>query len=119
MLTASLTVAINSVLATARSATDDAAWRDDVLGPLRITIGELVAGIERRQRGLDLQQEDFQAEIRRLLEADWFGAIERCQGLLESTSATLRELNDMLLRDASALLSLLLQRALSIGIHAS
>ncbi|MCE9578079.1 MAG: condensin subunit MukF [Deltaproteobacteria bacterium] len=107
VLTASLTVAITSVLAAARIASDEGAWRDGVLGPLRITIGELVAGIERRQRGLDLQQEDFQAEIRRLLEADWFGAIERCQGLLESTSATLRELNDMLLRDASSLLSLL------------
>jgi chromosome partition protein MukF len=72
---------------------------------LRVTVGELIAGIERRQRGLDLRQEEFQSEIRRLLEADWFGAIARCQTLLESTSATLRELNDLLLRDTSALLS--------------
>jgi chromosome partition protein MukF len=40
-----------------------------------------------------------------LLEADWFGAIEGRQTLLESTSATLRELNELLLRDTSALLS--------------
>src|SRR5256885_13330835 len=51
-----------------------------------------------------LFRSDFQAEIRRLLEADWFGAIDRCQGLLESTSATLRELNEVLLRDTSVLL---------------
>jgi chromosome partition protein MukF len=72
-----------------------------------VTISERIAGIERRQRGLDLQQEDFQAEIRRLLEADWFGAIDRCQDLLESTSQTLRELNEVLLRDTSVLLALL------------
>ncbi|HEU4728893.1 MAG TPA: hypothetical protein VFT22_13410 [Kofleriaceae bacterium] len=107
LLTASLRVAIGSVLEAARAASSPAAWQDGVVGPLRVTIGELVAGIERRQRGLDLQQEDFQAEIRRLLEADWFGAIDRCQGLLESTSATLRELNEVLLRDTSVLLALL------------
>jgi chromosome partition protein MukF len=74
---------------------------------LRVTIAELVAGIERRQRGLDLRQEEFQSEIRRLLEADWFGALEQCQSLLESTSATLRELNELLLRDTASLLVLL------------
>ena len=107
VLTQSLRVAISSVLEAARRAGDPAAWQDGVVGPLRVTIAELVAGIERRQRGLDLQQEDFQAEIRRLLEADWFGAIDRCQDLLESTSATLRELNEVLLRDTSVLLGLL------------
>ncbi len=107
LLTQSLRVAIASVLEAARRAGDAAAWQDGVIGPLRVTIAELVAGIERRQRGLDLAQEDFQAEIRRLLEADWFGAIDRCQDLLESTSATLRELNEVLLRDSSVLLALL------------
>jgi chromosome partition protein MukF len=107
LLTSSLRVAITSVLEAARRAGDPAAWQDGVVGPLRVTIAELIAGIERRQRGLDLQQEDFQGEIRRLLEADWFGAIDRCQDLLESTSATLRELNEVLLRDSSVLLALL------------
>jgi chromosome partition protein MukF len=107
LLTASLQVAIASVREAAQGAKEPAAWQDRVVGPLRVTITELVAGIERRQRGLDLQQEDFQAEIRRLLEADWFGAIDRCQGLLESTSATLRELNEVLLRDTAILLGLL------------
>ncbi len=102
VLTASLGAALTSV----RDAARHAIW-SEVEGPLRITIGELVAGIERRQRGLDLQQEDFQAEIRRVLEADWFGALDRCQGLLESTSATLHELNQMLLRDTGVLLALL------------
>lgn len=107
LLTGSLRIAITAVLEAARRASDPVAWQDGVVGPLRVTISELIAGIERRQRGLDLQQEDFQGEIRRLLEADWFGAIDRCQDLLESTSATLRELNEVLLRDTSVLLALL------------
>jgi chromosome partition protein MukF len=107
LLTQSLRVALAAVLEAARRAAGPAAWQDGVVGPLRVTIAELVAGIERRQRGLDMQQEDFQSEIRRLLEADWFGAIDRCQGLLESTSATLRELNEVLLRDTSVLLAVL------------
>jgi len=107
VLTASLRTALADVLATARAATAPEHWRDGVVGPLEVTIGELVAGVERRQRGLDLQQEDFQAEIRRLLEADWFGALDRCQALLESTSETLRELNEVLLHDSTALLALL------------
>jgi chromosome partition protein MukF len=107
LLTGSLRAAIAGVLEAARAADRPEAWRDGVTGPLRVTVSELVAGIERRQRGLDLQQESFQAEIRKLLEADWFGAIERCQTLLESTSATLRELNEVLLHDSSLLLALL------------
>ncbi|HSU40498.1 MAG TPA: condensin subunit MukF, partial [Polyangiaceae bacterium] len=78
-----------------------------VAGPLRVTIRDLVDGIERRQRGLDLQQERFQQEIGQLLSADWFDAVARCQDLLESTTSTLRELNDVLLRDAHGLVTLL------------
>jgi chromosome partition protein MukF len=107
VLTGGLRAALTGVLDAARAAAEPSAWQDRVVAPLQVTISELIAGIERRQRGLDLQQEDFQAEIRRLLEADWFGAIDRCQGLLESTSATLRELNEVLLRDTAVLLGLL------------
>jgi chromosome partition protein MukF len=115
LLTSGLRTAIAGILEAARAATNipgapehrAEAFREGVTGPLRITVSELVAGIERRQRGLDLQQESFQIEIRKLLEADWFGAIERCQSLLTSTSATLQELNDVLLRESSLLLALL------------
>ena len=107
LLTSSLRTALTDVLATARTLTRPEDWRDHVAGPLQISIAELIAGIERRQRGLDAQQEDFQAEIRRLLEADWFGALGRCQELLESTSSTLHELNQVLLRDSTTLLGLL------------
>ena len=103
LLTASLQTALATLIVTARDAATPEAWRTQVVGPLRVTITELVAGIERRQRGLDLQQEDFQADIRRLLEADWFGALACCQDLLEATSRTLHELNLVLMHDAAVL----------------
>jgi chromosome partition protein MukF len=109
LLTGSLQASLANVREAATLAADggEEAWAEGVVGPLRVTVAELVAGIERRQRGLDLQQEQFQSEIRRLLEADWFEAIERCQSLLEATSQTLRELNEILLRDSARLLTLL------------
>ena len=77
------------------------------MGPLRVTVADLVAGIERRQRGLDAQQEEVQAEIAKLLSADWWSAVDRCQSLLDATTSTLRELNEILLRDAHHFVTLL------------
>src|SRR5690606_32769804 len=82
-----------------RAATPDD-WRDRVVGPLRITVGDLVGGIERRQRGLDVAQEQVQQDIATLLQADWFGAVDQAQALLDTTTTTLAELNEVLLRDA-------------------
>jgi chromosome partition protein MukF len=106
-LTRTLETTLGELAAAARRADGSETWQRTVTAPLQVTIGELVTAIERRQRGLDLRQEDFQGEIRGLLEADWFGALDRCQTLLESTGAALRDLNDVLLRDTSKLLALL------------
>lgn len=100
LLTRGLLSSLAEVLAGARAATSSKeTWRSEVVGPLRVTVFDLVSGIERRQRGFDLQQQEFQRQIAELLEADWFGALDRCQELLEATSATLRELNQVLLHD--------------------
>jgi chromosome partition protein MukF len=107
LLTGTLRAQLAEVLATAKRAHTDDAWRQSVVGPLRVTVGDLVQGIERRQRGLDSQQEEVQAEIAMLLQADWFGAIERCQSLLDTTTNTLRELNEVLLRDTHHFVALL------------
>ncbi|AKV03766.1 Chromosome partition protein MukF [Labilithrix luteola] len=98
VLAGTLTACLEGVLAATRAADSEEAWRTGVIGPLRVTIFELAGGIERRQRGFDLQQEEFQREIAALLAADWFGAVERCTKLLDTTSAMLHELNDILLR---------------------
>lgn len=107
VLTHTLLTNLTEILESAKVAPGPDEWRATVIVPLRITVGDLVAGIARRQRGFDLQQEEFQKEIAHLLEADWFGAVERCQSLLESTSVTLRELNQVLLRDTHDLQALL------------
>lgn len=106
-LTRTLRVSLAEISTRASNAQSTEDWRTGVEGPLRVTVTELVSGIERRQRSLDLEQQAFQAQIARLLESDWFGAVDQCLELLESTSRTLAELNEMLLRDAHELSSLL------------
>ncbi|MCW5831677.1 MAG: condensin subunit MukF [Labilithrix sp.] len=107
LLTGTLSAQLAEVRAAAKKATDEEAWRGKVSGPLRITVSELVSGIERRQRGLDAQQEEVQAEITKLLQSDWFSAVERCELLLDTTTSTLNELNVILLRDTHHFLALL------------
>ncbi len=107
LLTGTLRAQLAEILAAARRADTEDAWREQVVAPLRVTVGDLVAGIERRQRGLDSQQEEVQAQISELLQADWFGAVERCQSLLDTTTDTLRELNEVLLRDTHHFVALL------------
>jgi len=107
LLTGAVISSIAQVRTAAQRAGTETAWRADVLAPLRVTVGELVGGIERRQRGLDRQQEDVQREIGELLQADWFGAVEQCQLLLDTTANTLQELNEVLLRDSNQIQVLL------------
>ncbi len=107
LLTTTLLSSLAEIRAAARRARTEAEWRSEVVAPLRVTVADLVAGIERRQRGLDVQQEDVQKRIAELLKADWFGAVEQCQSLLDDTATTLRELNEVLLRDASHMQMLL------------
>lgn len=107
LLTGTLGAQLAEILGAAKRIDTEDAWLKRVVAPLRITVGDLVGGIERRQRGLDSQQEEVQAEISRLLQADWFGAVERCQSLLDMTTDTLRELNEVLLRDTHHFLALL------------
>jgi len=106
-LTRSLRVSLAEILSRASEAQEAADWRNAVEAPLRVSVSDLVSGIERRQRSLDLEQQEFQTRIAKLLESDWFGAVDQCLELLESTSRTLTELNEILLRDAHELSSLL------------
>lgn len=107
LLTRSLRLSLADILTRAGSASSDEDWQTGVEGPLRVSVTDLVSGIERRQRSLDLEQQSFQTQIASLLESDWFGAVDQCLDLLESTSRTLAELNEILLRDAHELSSLL------------
>jgi len=106
-LTRILRVSLAEILTRAGEAQAPGDWKNGVEAPLRVSVSDLVSGIERRQRSLDLEQQAFQARIATLLESDWFGAVDQCLELLESTSRTLTELNDILLRDSHELSSVL------------
>lgn len=107
LLTSTLLKSLEEIREAALRSASPESWQIRVKGPLEVIVGELAAGIERRQRGLDLQQEKLKKHVAELLAADWFGAIARCQSLLDETSATLRELNEVLLSDAHRLQALL------------
>lgn len=107
LLTRTLLGQLAEVKGEASRAQTPEAWRDRVVGPLRVTVGDLVSGIERRQRGLDVAQEQVQQDIAGLLQADWFGAVDEAQTLLDTTTTTLAELNEVLLRDTHQFVALL------------
>ncbi|MCW5806870.1 MAG: chromosome partition protein MukF [Deltaproteobacteria bacterium] len=109
LLTGTLGAQLAQVLSAAKKVADAEAWRSEVSAPLRVTVSELVSGIERRQRGLDAQQEEVQAEIAKLLQSDWFSAVDRCQLLLDTMTSTLDELNAILLRDTHLFVAFLLE----------
>ena len=107
LLTRTLASQLVDIRKAAEQAETDEAWRDDVAAPLQVTVGDLVAGIERRQRGLDAAQEEVQGRIAELLQQDWFGAISKSEELLDQTTGTLNELNEVLMSDVHQLTSLL------------
>jgi len=107
VLTRALTSQLGEVVANARAATTEEQWRAGVVDPLRVTVSDLVCGIERRQRGMDAQQEDVRERIGTLLERDWFAAVGDCEQLLDDSSTTLRELGEILLRDTAQLQAVL------------
>lgn len=107
LLTRTLLGQLAEVRGEASRADSEDAWATKVVGPLRVTVGDLVGGIDRRQRGLDAAQEEVQRDIAELLQADWFGAVDDAQSLLDVTTETLAELNQVLLRDTHQFVALL------------
>ena len=99
LLARTLLTSLSDVAHAAERAATSEDWRAGVAAPLSIIVGDLAKGIERRQRGFDLQQSEVQREIASLLQAEWFGAVEKSQALLETTSAVLRDLQEVLMRD--------------------
>lgn len=112
-LTATLAATLSELVNKARQLTEDGATYQSISswtsihGTIDVTCRELLVAIEKRQLGLDHQQEAFQKEISTLLSADWFGSLEHCQSLLDTSAAALNELNEVLMRDTQQLHALL------------
>ena len=97
LLTGEVIANLAKIEQSARGAASPQQWEESVALPLRITIRDLVTGIDRRQRGLERQQEALQARISDLLEMDWFASVRECEEMLEETASTLAELKTVLL----------------------
>ncbi len=102
-----ITTRITGILADIRQALEssgsDRFWEDNVQMPLRHVVSELLEAIEKRQRGLDLEQNEVRKQISELLEKDWLAALESCEALLQTTSDTLQELYRTLLSENTAI----------------
>ena len=97
LLTGEVIANLAKIEQSAREAVSPQQWEESVALPLRITIRDLVTGIDRRQRGLERQQEELQARISDLLEMDWFASVTECEEMLEETASTLADLKTVLL----------------------
>jgi chromosome partition protein MukF len=82
-------------------------WETCVSGPLRLTVMGLIEAIDRRQQGMDIQQEEIRERIGLMLEETWFEAIRSCDELLESTSGALQELHRALMHEIEGMFTLL------------
>lgn len=78
-------------------------WEESVIQPLKHVVVELLDAIEKRQRGLDQEQEEVRAEIGHLLEKSWLDALSNCESLLDTTGKTLQELYRTLLSENTAI----------------
>lgn len=74
-----------------------------VTSPLAVAATDLLDGIHRRARGLDADQDRQRAGVAKMLEEDWFSALDRAESMLMASTTTLAELSRVLLDEQAAL----------------
>ncbi|MDR3569942.1 MAG: hypothetical protein P4L43_18120 [Syntrophobacteraceae bacterium] len=98
---------LGQIKVAAEAGGDDDHWESQVSGPLKLTVAQLIEGIERRQQGMDVQQEQIREGIESMLEENWFEAVLSCEDLLVTTSEALQELHKVLMHEVEGMSSLL------------
>ncbi len=98
---------LGQIRVAAEAGGDDDHWESQVSGPLKLTVAQLIEGIERRQQGMDVQQEQIRERIEAMLEENWFEAVVSCETLLVTTSEALQELHKVLMHEIEGMSSLL------------
>jgi chromosome partition protein MukF len=106
LLTTALRSKLGELLSDAHAARVAEDWKQ-IRQKLRVNVVTLIQGIDHRRRGLDQQQSNIQSQVGALLAANWYSAIETCEGLLDETTETLGELKDVLIGETGDLLNLL------------
>ena len=82
-------------------------WETRVSSPLRLTVAGIIEVIDRRQQGMDVQQEEIRERIGAMLEESWFDSVRSCEELLGATSEALQELHKVLMHEVEGMSSLL------------
>jgi len=118
LLTRTLLSSLSEIVHAAERAQTSEDFRAGVGIPLRVLVGDLTRGIERRQRGFDARQAEVQRDIASLLSAEWFGAVDKSRELLDATSAVLADLNQVLMRDTHEAQARLTALSDALGGHA-
>lgn len=103
IITGKIVSTLSEIRKSLYSSGSDQFWEESVRLPIQHVVAELIAAIEKRQKGLDLEQEEVRNRISHLLDKDWLEALVSCEELLETTSTTLQELYQTLLSENSAI----------------
>ncbi|MGC8491397.1 MAG: hypothetical protein ACP5SH_06645 [Syntrophobacteraceae bacterium] len=98
---------LGQIRVAAEAGGDDDHWESQVSGPLKLTVAQLIEGIERRQQGMDVQQEQIRERIEAMLEENWFEAVVSCENLLGTTSEALQELHKVLMHEIEGMSAVL------------
>jgi chromosome partition protein MukF len=102
LLTGTLLSHLAEVKGAAARADSPQVWAERVIGPLRVTVLDLVGGIDRRQRGLDAEQDEVRSQIAGLLQQDWFDAVDRAGAARDHHRPARRAQHRLAARRASA-----------------
>ena len=103
IITAKIVSTLSEIRRSLQSSGSGNFWEESVRLPLQHVVAELITAIEKRQKGLDQEQEEVRNQISHLLDKDWLEALSSCEELLETTSTTLQELYQTLLSENSAI----------------
>lgn len=94
---------LHRIEADAQVGGDAAWWETKVTLLLDTVVSELVQGIDRRRRGLDVRQEQVRRDIRAQLDLGWEDALGKIEQLLSTTADTIDELHVVVLRELDGL----------------
>lgn len=100
---------LSQIVAAAQAGGDESHWDSKVVYPLRYVVAEMIAMVDKRQRGLDAAHASLRNNISTLFEQSWTAAVDTCSQMLNSVNTTLGELNAVLTEHGESLGRLLME----------
>jgi chromosome condensin MukBEF complex kleisin-like MukF subunit len=100
-------VQLSGIHAHAESAKDEKAWQEGVSLPIQYVIRELLSAVQRHQRELDRQHEEFRNFVPTLLKESSETSIDRCKDVLDAVMKTIQDLVHVTVNVSNAAFGLL------------